>query len=230
MMVAVIADIHGNYPALQAVLKEIDKIGCDRIISLGDVAGYYCMINECIDALRERNIVNVLGNHDYYLLTGIACPRSNSANICLKYQEGILSKTNRFWLQQSLELLNEQDMSFVHGGWVDFLDEYITQINDLYFRDFSQTLFFSGHTHVQGKICIGEKIYCNPGSVGQPRDGDPRAAFALISSLAVQLLRVEYDIDQVAFQMEQAGFNSYFYENLYKGSQIGGAISKANYR
>jgi putative phosphoesterase len=230
MMIAVIADIHGNYPALQAVLKEIAKMSCDRIISLGDVAGYYCMLNECIDALQEWNIVNVLGNHDYYLLTGTGCPRSKSANICLKYQDEILNKTNRCWLQQSLEMLNEHDMSFVHGGWFDFREEYITQIDDLYLQGFSQKLFFSGHTHIQGKIRIGEKLYCNPGSIGQPRDGDPRAAFAIISGLDVQLFRVEYDIDQMAFQMKQAGFSSYFYENLYKGTQIGGTISRANYR
>ena len=66
-MIGVISDIHGNYPALQAVLKELDIEGCSQVISLGDVCGYYCMINECIDELRNRDIINIMGNHDKYI-------------------------------------------------------------------------------------------------------------------------------------------------------------------
>ncbi len=57
-MIAIISDVHGNYPALKAVLCEIDKMGCEHIISLGDVSGYYCMVNECINEFRKRNIIN----------------------------------------------------------------------------------------------------------------------------------------------------------------------------
>src|SRR5437762_600828 len=75
-MLAILADIHGNFPAMQAVLNRIDQLGCKRIISLGDVAGYYAQPNECIDALRARKILNLMGNHDHYLVTGSECPRS----------------------------------------------------------------------------------------------------------------------------------------------------------
>ena len=79
-MIAIISDAHGNYPALKAVLSEIDKLNCGRIISLGDVSGYYCMVNECIDEFRRRNIVNLMGNHDYYVLGRVDCPRSYTVN------------------------------------------------------------------------------------------------------------------------------------------------------
>src|SRR6266571_2538427 len=110
-MIALIADIHGNLPALQAVLADIDEIGCEQIISLGDVAGYYCMLNECIDVLRERKIMNLLGNHDQYLVTGSGCPRSRSANRCLEFQAKRLSSTNRQWLERSQESLTLGDIS-----------------------------------------------------------------------------------------------------------------------
>ena len=73
-MIAIISDVHGNYPALQAVLKDIDSRNCKTIISLGDVTGYYCMINECIEEFRCRKIVNLMGNHDSYLLGKEQCP------------------------------------------------------------------------------------------------------------------------------------------------------------
>ena len=66
-MMAIISDIHGNFPALRAVMDEIERSGCEKIISLGDVAGYYCQINECIHLLRQKDVPNVMGNHDYYL-------------------------------------------------------------------------------------------------------------------------------------------------------------------
>ncbi len=82
-MIAIISDIHGNYPAFEAVLNELDHIDCKKIISLGDVAGYYSMVNECISALSERNIPHLRGNHDHYLLPGHLAGRSRSAERCV---------------------------------------------------------------------------------------------------------------------------------------------------
>ena len=90
MMIAVISDVHGNYPALMAVLKKIDELGCKKIISLGDVSGYYCMINECIEEFRKRGITNILGNHDYYILGFGECPRSYTVNKITEYQRKII--------------------------------------------------------------------------------------------------------------------------------------------
>ena len=70
-MIAIISDIHGNYEALKTVLKKIKELNCHKIISLGDVVGYYNQPHLCIDLLMENNVTNILGNHDYYLLKNI---------------------------------------------------------------------------------------------------------------------------------------------------------------
>ena len=89
MRLGVISDIHGNYPALKQVIIELHKLNCDKIICLGDVAGYYSMINECVDLLRKEKIVCIKGNHDSYLMGEGSCPRSNSVNRCFEFQKSM---------------------------------------------------------------------------------------------------------------------------------------------
>jgi len=224
-MIALIADIHGNYPALQAVLKDLDSLGCDEIISLGDVAGYYCMVNECIDILRQRSVTHLMGNHDEYIITRSHCPRSRSANRCLDYQQGKLTDINRRWLEQAPERFTSHNASFVHGGWNDPIDEYLIKIHESYFEPLAGKFFFSGHTHVQALVPFSEKVYCNPGSVGQPRDGDPRAAYAIFEKGEISLRHVEYDINAIATAMKTAGFEPGYSSNLYMGTRIGGNLT-----
>ena len=217
-MIAIISDVHGNYPALQAVLQEIDEMGCETIISLGDVAGYYCMINECIDEFRKRGIINLMGNHDSYLLGIGKCPRSMTANICIEYQKTKISKENLEFLRKSPSGLDNELFSARHGGWTDPIDEYISEF------DFSvvheDKIYCSGHTHVQKIQKCGEKTYFNPGSVGQPRDGNPKAAFAIIDKGSVLLYRKEYTIDTIAQKMKEEGFEDRISDCLYSGNKI----------
>ncbi|MFK7847934.1 MAG: metallophosphoesterase [Rhodothermales bacterium] len=223
MMIALISDIHGNFPALRSVLAEIDALGAEEIICLGDVAGYYAQVDECVAELKSRNIASLMGNHDFYLSTGRACDRSNSANQCLDYQRSQLQPDTLAWLKVLPKVLVRSGMNMVHAGWRDPLEEYMSPSND-YFSSFLETCFASGHSHVQ-YVWQGEtKTYCNPGSVGQPRDGDPRAAFALWDGCNFTLHRIAYDIDATAHEMRRAGFSPYFFDNLYKGSRIGGRI------
>ena len=224
-MIAIISDVHGNHPALEAVLRDVDASGCSDIVCLGDIAGYYCMVNECIEALRARGVRNLMGNHDHYLLTGTSPRRSGAASRCIAYQRGIVTPDNLAWLGDSARTLRIDDLSMVHGGWVDPIDEYLTDIREEYFAGRDGTYFFSGHTHVQLLARFRTQTYCNPGSVGQPRDGDPRAAYALFDDGTIALKRVPYEIDRIAGEMERAGFEAYFYENLYAGRRIGGRAS-----
>lgn len=224
-MIAIISDIHGNLPALRSVLAGIDAIGCERILSLGDVVGYYAQPGPCIDALRERGIVNILGNHDHYIVSGEGCPRSRLVSDITEYQRGIISPEQVEWLAQSKSYIIEGRDCFIHGGWDDPVDQYLYQIEAAHFPEGIDRLF-AGHTHVQVLLDIGGKTFCNPGSVGQPRDGDPRAAFAVITDDGVKLHRVAYDIDEAAYHMRQTGFPAKCYENLYLGAQIGGRIDK----
>jgi len=111
----------------------------------------------------------------------------------------------------------------VHGGWKDPLDEYI-KLSSGYFSDLPGKFFASGHTHVPVIWEEQGKQYCNPGSVGQPRDGNPQAAFATFDDEHFLLHRVPYDIKKAQQAMHEAGFPDYYYVNLADGTRIGGSI------
>ncbi len=224
-MIAIISDVHGNLPALRAVLDKIDALGCERILSLGDVVGYYAQPGECVDLLRARGIVNILGNHDHYIVSGEGCPRSKLVSDITEYQRGIISPEQVEWLAQSRSSVIDGTTYFTHGGWRDHVDQYLYQISDEDLPEGAET-FFAGHTHVQVRLDVNGRTFCNPGAVGQPRDGDSRAAFATFEDGLIELRRVDYDIDETAFHMKEAGFPARCYENLYIGAQIGGRIDK----
>lgn len=112
------------------------------------------------------------------------------------------------------------DVNMVHGGWNNAIDEYVMP-SETYFSGFCGKYFASGHTHIP---CIWQgtdKVYCNPGSVGQPRDGDPRASYALWDGHHFTLHRINYDIAATQKAMAFAGFDSYYYQNLSRGLKIG---------
>jgi predicted phosphodiesterase len=225
-MIALISDIHGNYAALKEVLARIDSLGVAEIYCLGDVVGYYSEINECCAELRQRNIRSVMGNHDWYMVSDGFCPRSNSVNDCLKYQRQIISAENLAWLRGLPVFLTAGELFMTHGGWGDPIDEYVTPSEE-YFSRVGGKYFASGHTHRQVACDFGEKRYCNPGSVGQPRDNDPRAAFATFDGDAFHLHRVDYDIGRVGELMEKAGFSDYYYDCLKTGARyLGKAEAK----
>lgn len=226
-MIAVVSDIHGNLPALEAVLARIDELGCKRIISLGDVTGYYAQPAECIDLLIERQAIQLLGNHDKYLVDGGGCPRSRMVSGLLKHQERVVTTAQIEFLSGLQSRYDEGNASFVHGGWRDPTDQYIYRVReDLFPPEFK--FFFSGHTHVQcRKSLANDRVFCNPGSVGQPRDGDPRAAFAVFADGNIELHRVEYDVDRTVKAMQDAGYTeARLWMNLYEGAQIGGRVDQ----
>ncbi|HRK84937.1 MAG TPA: metallophosphoesterase family protein [Alcaligenes faecalis] len=218
MPIAFISDIHGNYEALKQVLAKIDALGITEIYCAGDVVGYYSQVNECCQALRERNVLCVMGNHDWYLAGDGFCVRSRSVNDCLEYQRKIIDPSHVDWLRSFPLQRHIGAVRLVHGGWSDPIDEYLKPTAD-YFGSLSGRFFVSGHTHLQTIQTFGEKTYCNPGSVGQPRDGDPRAAFATFDGNSFSLHRVDYDMQTVFDLMDAAGFNSYYYGCLKTGAR-----------
>ncbi len=223
-MLAIISDIHGNYPALLSVFDKIDKLGCTKIISLGDVVGYYTLPHKCIDLLMERNVLNLLGNHDKYLINDGVCSRSSFVTSTLQNHKKLLNKQQFDWLSKSLSKYIEANNFFVHGGFKENQEQYLYEVS---IADFPYGIknMFTGHTHVQSLLRFDNQTHCNPGSVGQPRDGDPRAAFAVLKNdKTINLHRVEYDIDKIAYDMKKAGYEPFSYENLYQGTQIGGRV------
>jgi putative phosphoesterase len=229
MRVAVISDIHGNYPALQAVLSDISKEKADKIYCLGDLVGYYCMINEVIDSIRELGIQTLMGNHDFALLynNGVI-ERSKTCTKILGRQLNDITKENHEFLKSlgpDLEFSTGNDSFYcVHGGLGDPVDEYIGKIDEAYFKkyEFKFDNLISGHTHIPRNEVLGKWRYLNPGSVGQPRDGNPEASYLLLSEDEYRHKRVEYDIDRIAGEMKKNNYEPYIYEILYKGVKIGG--------
>jgi putative phosphoesterase len=218
MKIAFISDIHGNFEALKEVLAKIDQMEIQNIFCAGDVVGYYSQVNECCDELRRRDIPCVMGNHDWYLAGGAFCPRSQSVNDCLEYQKKVLEPANLEWLRGFPVQLNAGPVRMVHGGWTDPIDEYLKPSAD-YFSKVDGRYFLSGHTHIQSIHDFGDKIYCNPGSVGQPRDNDPRSAFSVFENGTFTLHRVEYDSQKVFDLMDAAGFSDYYYGCLKTGAR-----------
>jgi putative phosphoesterase len=217
MKTAFISDIHGNYEALKAVLEEIDQLGIEHMVCAGDIVGYYSQVNECCDELRLRKILSVMGNHDWYMAGGGWCIRSKSVNDCLVYQRRVISARNLAWLKALPLQLQVGEVRMVHGGWSEPIDEYLEPTEE-YFDRLEGRYFLTGHTHQQVVKHYGAKIYCNPGSVGQPRDGDPRAAFAVFDGKDFELHRVKYDMQKVFDRMDAAGFNDYYYGGLKSGA------------
>lgn len=213
---AFISDIHGNFEALTAVLTRIDELGISQIACAGDIVGYHTQVNECCDVLRERGIPTVMGNHDWYMGSG-RCLRSKSVNDTIDYQRGIISDANLAWIRTLPLQLEVAGVRMVHGGWSDPLDEYL-EPTDGYFDHLDGTYFVSGHRHIQTVHRHAGKTYCNPGSVGQPRDGDPRAAFAVFDGTDFELHRVAYDMQKVFDLMAAAGFDEYYYGGLKTGA------------
>lgn len=217
-MIAIISDIHGNFEALKVVLAKIDELNIKEIYCLGDVIGYYSQVNECCDELRRRNVKCVMGNHDWYMTADSFCLRSRSVNDCLVYQRKVITSENKKWISSFPIMMKEHGISMVHGGWANPIDEYLEPESE-YFLRLKGAFFASGHSHVQRIFTVEDKIYCNPGAVGQPRDGLNTAAFATFDGKQFYLHRLEYDIETVGKLMNKIGFNPYYYGCLTDGSK-----------
>ncbi|VTU00358.1 Metallophosphoesterase OS=Planctomyces brasiliensis (strain ATCC 49424 / DSM 5305 / JCM 21570 / NBRC 103401 / IFAM 1448) GN=Plabr_0624 PE=4 SV=1: Metallophos_2 [Gemmataceae bacterium] len=219
-MWAVLSDIHANLEALDAVLDDIARHPVTRIICLGDVLGYGPNPIECLERAMEWN-VTLMGDHDQAVMAqpvGFSLPTLERWTI---WQRERLESSGRNDLWEYLGLRprsrRDGDFLFVHGSPRNPLNEYLFP-EDVYnekkmdanFR-LTEQYCFAGHTHVPGVFTEGRflapdefggvyrldhrKTIVNVGSVGQPRDGDWRACYALVDGLTVTFRRVEYDVD-----------------------------------
>ncbi len=224
--IGVISDIHGNYHALAAVMEDLQVEGCDAVICLGDACGYYSMVNECLDLLRANDVIMLKGNHESYLLGEAHCPRSRSVQRCIEYQQRVITKENLEWCRMLPSFIEDGSLLAFHGGLNDPLDEYIASFDFCKAKEEypNVALFLGGHTHIPSFQCSPGARYCNPGSVGQPRDHDPRAAYLMISEDTVDFRRTEYPIEKTIKAMKEAGFTDHFFANLPFGCRIGDPI------
>jgi len=218
MRLGVISDIHANRVALEAVLEAMPPV--DDLVCAGDVVGYNPWPAECVAAVRERSIPTVMGNHDRAVARDTGFRFNAQAKAGVEFAREELDDEAIAWLSDRPESLTVADgrVTVVHGHPAD-PDRYT------YPEEFSprmlgdEDLLVTGHTHVQGHRTFDEGVVMNPGSVGQPRDGDPRAAYAVVDldPLAVEERRVEYDVDAVADAVEAAELPPGIGRRLYDG-------------
>ena len=198
MEIGVISDVHGNTVALDAVFADMPAV--DALACAGDVVGYNPWHAGCVAAVRERSIPTVSGNHDRAVASETRFAFNSMAGAGVAHARETLTEDQIEWLRSLPTTRREFDgrVRIVHGH-PENPDRYT------YTGEFSPDLLGEedvlvlGHTHVQGHERFDEGVVMNPGSVGQPRDGDPRAAYAVLDldDLTVTEHRVEYDIDRV---------------------------------
>jgi diadenosine tetraphosphatase ApaH/serine/threonine PP2A family protein phosphatase len=131
----------------------------------------------------------------------------------------VIKESNLSWLKELPVFQEVEGVNMVHGGWNNPIDEYLYDIELDYFDTIEGQYFASGHTHVQSILDFNGKVYCNPGSVGQPRDFNPLSAYAIFEDGKFELNRVGYDMEKVFDLMDKAGFNDYYYGCLKTGAR-----------
>jgi predicted phosphodiesterase len=224
---AFISDVHSNLEALEAVLGDI---GETETYCLGDIVGYGASPNEVTGLLREKNVTCVLGNHDFAVLSGKVSEFNARAMQAVTWTIGVLSEENRQYLA-GLPL--NRTMSFegepvfmTHGSPDDNLWEYVSpathsELFGFYLEKLGARAIALGHTHVPFAWEGREGIVFNPGSVGQPRNGDRCASYALLKStragLAVEHRTVEYDVEKAARRIVEAGLPGALARRLFTG-------------
>ena len=203
MKVGLISDVHANLPALDAVLDDMPPV--DALLCAGDVVGYNPWPAECVAWVRAEDVPTVMGNHDRAVAGGSTFSFNSQAGAGVRYAREHLSEDAIEWLGglPDERLALDGRVKIVHGH-PDNPDRYTFP------RDFApgllgdEDVLVLGHTHVQHHAVFDEGVVVNPGSVGQPRDSDPRAAYAVLDTeeLSVEEHRVEYDVDRVVSAVE----------------------------
>ena len=241
MKYAIISDIHGNLEALNEVLTEIDKGGVDSILCLGDIVGYGPNPNECVAIVKERADIALAGNHDYAPLGKIDISYFNPwARSAIEWTAKELTQESVDYLLSLPLKIELEGFTIVHSTpnnpeeW-----NYIVTIGDAVknFRDFDTRVCFIGHSHVPMIVCLNgnddyrvvdenplqldesKRYIINIGSVGQPRDLDPKAAYALWDSVerTYELCRVEYDIAETQRKIRASYLPDFLADRLQSG-------------
>ena len=231
---AVITDIHGNLPALHAALARIEELGIERVFCGGDLVGYGPHPNEVCALIAEREIPTIYGNYDYAIARdledcGCAYVTAHDRELGQRSVEWTLAHADRdakdFMRGLPFDLhfrVGRVDVHLVHGS--------PRKVNEYLFEDKPARLYerlagaerdpvlVFGHTHKPWVREYGGVLFVNCGSVGKPKDGDPRGAFAVLrpaaDSVEVTIERVDYDADTVAAQVREVGLPDEFAEKL----------------
>ena len=242
MQVAVLSDIHANRHALEAVLADVASTAAREIWCLGDVVGYGADPNDCIDLVQDSAAVCLAGNHDLGVTGEIPLDEfSPGAAMAARWSQEVIDPARLDWLAALKPQGARESTGLFHGSPRDPGWEYVLSalLADLCFDAFDERIGLLGHSHVassftrpEGEPATGSsrrsddsadvgtgRWLLNPGSVGQPRDGDPRASWLLLdlSAASATWRRTEYDVDGAAAAIRAARLPDSLAERLQYG-------------
>ena len=244
MRYAVVSDVHANLEAFEAVLEQIDRIEVDKIVSLGDLVGYNANPNECVKIVVERDIPTLMGNHDA-AASGLEDPvdfNPIAKDAILWTREVLQGEYREFLSRQPEQRSLSGSVRLVHGSMLDrdhYLQtqyDFLENVRRMQEEKPQVRVLFYGHTHSQMALSCRdealsvvrsprfrleeENLYLiNPGSVGQPRDRDPRTSFLLYDdeSDTVEFIRIPYNITACARKILSAGLPRELADRLSQG-------------
>ncbi len=242
MKIGIISDVHGNLQALEAILPELKKESPDKIFFLGDVVGYGANPNECCEIIKEIADVCIIGNHDYAVIGKVDIEWFNpDAREAILWTKENIKKENLNFLETFVETSEIPDFLFSHGSPVSPLDFIYVFTGETAMEIFQWSKgrfrgIFVGHSHITLSFFIdssdnlfpfvedeieleGGDFVINVGSVGQPRDGDPRAFFAVLDTdkKLYKAKRVRYNVQEAADRILKNGLPPFLAYRLYMG-------------
>ena len=238
--IALISDIHGNIEALNNVLNNISKQKIDKsdIYSIGDLVGYGPRPSEVVQLIIDNNIQSVLGNYDeavgFYLPTCGCSIESKSDKIRTENSLSWTDKNTSECIKEYLRTLEEEisleiegyKLLLTHGSPIsinDYIFEHEQEKQEEIADELEEDILISGHTHFPYFKNINNKLFINPGSVGRPKDGDNRACYCIVEfgeKINVEFIRVSYDIEKVAKEIEESELLDVFAQILRTGKDI----------
>lgn len=238
---AVISDVHSNLEALESVLKDIKKRKVDEIIFLGDAVGYGPNPNECLELLKKRCKIMMAGNHDWGAVGQTNIDYFNEyAKAAIIWTREVLTEKNQGFIKALpiIKNMKKENILLVHStpkepsAWHYLLTLWDAEMN---FHYFEQRICLVGHSHqpfiierlpsgemvthrAEAVLGENERYIINVGSVGQPRDGDSRACYALIRGNKVEIVRVKYNIEETQRKMRENDLPLSLIERLSSGT------------
>ncbi|HUO76563.1 MAG TPA: metallophosphoesterase family protein [Thermodesulfovibrionales bacterium] len=241
MRYAVISDVHANLEALEAVLRDINKRGIDEFLFLGDAVGYGPNPNECVELLRKNCKILLAGNHDWAAIGLTDIQYFNEyAKAAILWTREVLTPESRKFIETLpvTKNIKRGNMLLVHStpkdpeAWHYLLTLWDAEVN---FHYFTHRVCMIGHSHLpfviervpsgemityksEARLGKNERYIINAGSVGQPRDRDPRACYAIFDDDTLEFVRLEYAIEKTQKKMRDAGLPLTLIERLSKGT------------
>jgi putative phosphoesterase len=224
MKFAVVSDIHSNLHALHAAEEVINENDVEMVVCAGDIIGYGAFPNECCEIVRKLAGYCVFGNHEVSALTRDTIWMNPHAAKASTWTSEVLNQDSRDYLltiEQCAKFESSGARVAMYHGSTESVVEYVYEddTRGSMLSSVDADILILGHTHIPYMRKFGSGLIVNPGSIGQPRDGDPRGSLAIIDSGArvCSIIRFDYDIESAWTAIVSAGLPDYLGERLFIG-------------